>query len=132
MMPSKPRSSFHNRLVSLGEYLRLSTLMAVTVYLVTLTLLSSTLFLEVVLLRHITLLAIKVRYQYLFAKGLNKQWIRTDSFIKFSFSGDDLFYLDPHHSRCVVETKELSEYVAEVSCALPFSFWLYEAHSSMN
>jgi hypothetical protein len=25
-----------------------------------------------------------------------------------------LFYLDPHHSRCVVESKDLKDYTAEV------------------
>ncbi|KAG0025190.1 Cysteine protease atg4 [Podila clonocystis] len=37
----------------------------------------------------------------------------SSSYYFVGYQGDDLFYLDPHHSRCVVETKELSEYVAE-------------------
>ncbi|KAF9580761.1 Cysteine protease atg4 [Lunasporangiospora selenospora] len=37
----------------------------------------------------------------------------SSSYYFVGYQGDDLFYLDPHHSRCVVETKELNEYTAE-------------------
>ncbi|KAG0357475.1 Cysteine protease atg4 [Podila minutissima] len=37
----------------------------------------------------------------------------SSSYYFVGYQGDDLFYLDPHHSRCMVETKESSEYVAE-------------------
>ncbi|KAG0200507.1 Cysteine protease atg4 [Mortierella sp. GBA30] len=37
----------------------------------------------------------------------------SSSYYFVGHQGDDLFYLDPHHSRCVVETKDLKEYTAE-------------------
>ncbi|KAF9357869.1 Cysteine protease atg4 [Mortierella sp. AD094] len=37
----------------------------------------------------------------------------SSSYYFVGYQGDDLFYLDPHHSRCVVETKELSTYTVE-------------------
>ncbi|KAG0090875.1 Cysteine protease atg4 [Podila epicladia] len=37
----------------------------------------------------------------------------SSSYYFVGYQGDDLFYLDPHHSRCMVEAKESSEYVAE-------------------
>ncbi|KAI1303405.1 Cysteine protease atg4 [Mortierella claussenii] len=37
----------------------------------------------------------------------------SSSYYFVGYQGDDLFYLDPHHSRCVVETKDLNEYTAE-------------------
>ncbi|KAF9959845.1 Cysteine protease atg4 [Mortierella alpina] len=37
----------------------------------------------------------------------------SSSYYFVGYQGDDLFYLDPHHSRCVVETKDLKDYTAE-------------------
>ncbi|KAF9111329.1 Cysteine protease atg4 [Mortierella sp. AM989] len=37
----------------------------------------------------------------------------SSSYYFVGYQGDDLFYLDPHHSRCVVEAKELGAYTAE-------------------
>ncbi|KAF9426416.1 Cysteine protease atg4 [Podila epigama] len=37
----------------------------------------------------------------------------SSSYYFVGYQGDDLFYLDPHHSRCVVETKDPKDYVAE-------------------
>ncbi|KAF9156853.1 Cysteine protease atg4 [Linnemannia schmuckeri] len=37
----------------------------------------------------------------------------SSSYYFVGYQGDDLFYLDPHHSRCVVESKDLSDYTAE-------------------
>ncbi|KAF9998221.1 Cysteine protease atg4 [Entomortierella chlamydospora] len=37
----------------------------------------------------------------------------SSSYYFVGYQGDDLFYLDPHHSRFVVETKELSTYTVE-------------------
>ncbi|CAO3564825.1 unnamed protein product [Mortierella alpina] len=37
----------------------------------------------------------------------------SSSYYFVGYQGDDLFYLDPHHSRCVVETKDLNDYTAE-------------------
>ncbi|KAF9924024.1 Cysteine protease atg4, partial [Modicella reniformis] len=38
----------------------------------------------------------------------------SSSYYFVGYQGNDLFYLDPHHSRCVVETKPLDTYTAEV------------------
>ncbi|KAG0315448.1 Cysteine protease atg4 [Dissophora globulifera] len=37
----------------------------------------------------------------------------SSSYYFVGYQGDDLFYLDPHHSRCVVETKDLDLYTPE-------------------
>lgn len=37
----------------------------------------------------------------------------SSSYYFVGYQGDDLFYLDPHHSRCVVESKDLNDYTAE-------------------
>ncbi|ORZ27501.1 hypothetical protein BCR41DRAFT_367824 [Lobosporangium transversale] len=37
----------------------------------------------------------------------------SSSYYFVGYQGDDLFYLDPHHSRNIVETKDLSAYTAE-------------------
>ncbi|KAF9920943.1 Cysteine protease atg4 [Linnemannia zychae] len=37
----------------------------------------------------------------------------SSSYYFVGYQGDDLFYLDPHHSRCVVESKNLNDYTAE-------------------
>ncbi|KAG0359609.1 hypothetical protein BC939DRAFT_501354 [Gamsiella multidivaricata] len=37
----------------------------------------------------------------------------SSSYYFVGHQGDDLFYLDPHHSRCMVEAKDLSAYTAE-------------------
>ncbi|KAG0248909.1 Cysteine protease atg4 [Mortierella polycephala] len=37
----------------------------------------------------------------------------SSSYYFVGYQGNDLFYLDPHHSRCVVETKDLNDYTAE-------------------
>ncbi|KAF8927870.1 hypothetical protein EDD21DRAFT_390441 [Dissophora ornata] len=37
----------------------------------------------------------------------------SSSYYFVGYQGDELFYLDPHHSRCVVETKDLDLYTAE-------------------
>ncbi|KAF9291180.1 Cysteine protease atg4 [Mortierella alpina] len=37
----------------------------------------------------------------------------SSSYYFVGYQGDDLFYLDPHHSRCVVETKDLKDYTPE-------------------
>ncbi|KAG0292910.1 Cysteine protease atg4 [Linnemannia gamsii] len=37
----------------------------------------------------------------------------SSSYYFVGYQGDDLFYLDPHHSRCVVESKDLKDYTAE-------------------
>ncbi|KAF9179441.1 Cysteine protease atg4 [Haplosporangium sp. Z 767] len=37
----------------------------------------------------------------------------SSSYYFVGYQGNDLFYLDPHHSRCIVETKDLNEYTAE-------------------
>jgi hypothetical protein len=38
----------------------------------------------------------------------------SSSYYFVGYQGDDLFYLDPHHSRCVIESKSLNDYTAEV------------------
>ncbi|KAG0056500.1 Cysteine protease atg4 [Gryganskiella cystojenkinii] len=37
----------------------------------------------------------------------------SSSYYFVGYQGDELFYLDPHHSRCVVETKDLNDYTVE-------------------
>ncbi|KAF9436008.1 Cysteine protease atg4 [Entomortierella beljakovae] len=37
----------------------------------------------------------------------------SSSYYFVGYQGEDLFYLDPHHSRCVIETKELGSYTVE-------------------
>ncbi|KAF9089131.1 Cysteine protease atg4 [Mortierella sp. AD031] len=37
----------------------------------------------------------------------------SSSYYFVGYQGDGLFYLDPHHSRCVVESKNLNDYTAE-------------------
>ena len=44
----------------------------------------------------------------------------SSSYYFVGYQGDDLFYLDPHHSRCVVESKDLNNYTIEVNPAPPF------------
>ncbi|GJJ78600.1 cysteine protease ATG4 [Entomortierella parvispora] len=37
----------------------------------------------------------------------------SSSYYFVGYQGDELFYLDPHHSRCIVETKNLEDYTVE-------------------
>ena len=39
----------------------------------------------------------------------------SSSYYFVGYQGDELFYLDPHHSRCIVETKSLGDYTVEVT-----------------